>query len=167
VTAKRPVAWSDSEAPGCVDGGMDDLTRQAAEGAPQWLPCVFEKALAMGCATCTASVRGAIAEREAIGCASPSARADCATLAALTRERSAFALRVSPGTALPHAIAVRLQCGGLDGLRGASSPEERDVRRLVAAARAAHGGLADLPWPNIVVAVMLWQGRRPGRRHPP
>ncbi len=145
---------------------MDDLTHQAAEGAPRSLPCVFEKALAMGCAACTTSVRGAIAEREAIRCTSPSARADCATLAALTRERSAFALRVSPGAPLPHAIAVRLQCGGLNGLRSCVSPDERDVRRLVAAAQAAHGGLADLPWPDIIVAVMVWQGRRSSKRHP-
>jgi len=62
---------------------MDELTLQAEEDAPHSLPYVFEEAIAMGCAACTTSVRGAIAEREAIDCASPSARGDCATPAAL------------------------------------------------------------------------------------
>ena len=145
---------------------MDDLTHQAAEGAVHSLPCVFEKALAMGCAACTTSVRGAIAEREAIRCTSlrrvPIARRWRPSRVNDRRSRCVFP-RAAP---LPHAIAVRLQCGGLNGLRSCVSPDERDVRRLVAAAQAAHGGLADLPWPDIIVAVMVWQGRRSSKRHP-
>jgi len=145
---------------------MDEAAFRAARGDANPQPCVFEKALAAGCATCGTSVRRALAERETIGCASPPARANCATLAALTRERAAFALRLPPGAPLPHAIAMRLSCGGLDGLRQCVNPDEGDVHRLVAAAQAKCGSLLDLPWPDIVVAVMAWPGRRPHSGRP-
>ena len=145
---------------------MDESAYRSAESAANPLRCVFEQALAAGCAACATSVRRSLAEREAIGCASPPAHANCELLAALTRERSAFALRLTPGAPMPHAVTLRLQCGGLEGLRRCVNPDEADVHRLVARAQAKHGGLADLPWPDIVVAVMAWRGRRPHLRHP-
>jgi len=145
---------------------VDQSTRESPKGVPYALPCVFQNALAAGCASCSTSVRQMFGEREEIGCGVPGAHADCAALAALTRERSAFALRLAPGASLSHAITMRLQCGGLGGLRRCVRPDEPDVRRLVAAARAAPGGLVDLPWPEIVISVMAWQGRRSGRWRP-
>jgi hypothetical protein len=139
---------------------MDESAYRAARGSANPQPCVFEKALAAGCATCALSVRRALAERETIGCTSPPARSNCTTLAVLTRERSTFALRLPPGAPLPHATTMRLSCGGLAGLRECVGAEERDVHRLVAAAQARYGSLVELPWPDIVVAVMAWQGRR-------
>ena len=139
---------------------MDERAYRDARGAAVPLPCVFEKALAAGCAGCATSVRRALAEREAIGCASPTARTNCATLAALLRERAAFALRLPPAGPLPHAAVMRLACGGLAALRDCAAPEEPDVRRLVASAQARFGSLADLPWPQVVAGVLAWQGRR-------
>lgn len=145
---------------------MDESAYRAARDNANPVPCVFEKALAAGCATCATSVRRALAEREAIGCASPPARANCATLAALTRERATFALRLAPGGQQPHAVALRLACGGLDGLRRCVNPDETDVHRLVAAAQLKYGSLLDLPWPDVVVAVLAWQGRRSHSERP-
>jgi hypothetical protein len=139
---------------------VDESAYRDARGAAVPQPCVFEKAIACGCARCTTSVRRALAEREAIACASPTARTNCATLAALLRERSTFALRLPPTGPLPHAATMRLACGGLGGVRAATDPEEKDVHRLVAAARARFGSLADLPWPQVVAAIVAWQGRR-------
>ena len=139
---------------------MDENAYRDARGAAVPQPCVFEKALASGCAQCATSIRRALAEREAIGCASPTARTNCATLAALLRERATFALRLPPGGPLPHAATMRLACGGLDGLRRCTASGEPDVHRLVAAAQARYGSLADLPWPQVVEAVVAWQGRR-------
>lgn len=139
---------------------MDEHAYRDARAAAVPQSCVFEKALAAGCARCATSVRRALAEREAIGCASPTARTNCATLAALLRERATFALRLPPTGPLPHAAAMRLACGGLAALRGCAGPEETDVHRAVAAAQARFGSLADLPWPKVVAGVVAWQGRR-------
>jgi hypothetical protein len=145
---------------------MDESAYRAARGNANPQPCVFEKALAAGYATCALSVRRALAERETIGCTSPPAQANCTTLAALTRERSTFALRLPPGAPLPHATTMRLLCGGLSGLRQCVNADEPDVARLVAAARAKYGSLVELPWPDMVVAVMAWHGRRPHSGRP-
>jgi hypothetical protein len=139
---------------------VDEHAYRDARAAAVPAPCVFEKALAAGCASCATSVRRALAEREAIGCASPTARTNCATLAALLRERAAFALRLAAAGPLPHAAAMRLACGGLAALRQCAAPEETDVHRAVASAQARFGSLADLPWPQVVAGIVAWQGRR-------
>ena len=110
------------------------------------------------CATCELSVHHALAERDAIGCASPTARINCATVAELLRERAAFALKLAPDAPLTHAIAMKLQCGGLKGIVAAGG--DADVHRALAAAQARHGSLSDLPWGQLVAAVIAWQSRR-------
>ena len=109
-------------------------------------------------------MRHALAEREAIACASPVARTNCATLLALLRERAAFALKLPPDAPLPHAVTMKLQCGGLAGLRRSSMPAMPTCIALVVAARERHGSLADLPWPDVVAAVVAWQGAGAGTR---
>jgi len=139
---------------------MDESAYRAARDSANPQPCVYEKALAAGCATCATSVRRALAERETIACTSPTARTNCETMAALTRERAAFALRLAPGAPHTHAVTMRLACGGLKGLRRCVDPDEPDVHRLVTGAQAKYGSLLDLPWPDVIVEVMAWQGRR-------
>jgi hypothetical protein len=144
---------------------MDEFAYRAARDAAAPLSCVFEKALLAGCVNCGMAVRRALAEREAMACTSPIARGNCATLQAIVRERSTFALRLPATSApLPHATAMKLQCGGLAGLRAAVAAEEADVHALVVAAQRRFGSLSDLPWQDIVRAVTAWQGRR---RHRP
>ncbi len=139
---------------------MDEAAFRAMRSAANPQPCVFEKALLARCAGCELAVRRALAEREAIACPSPIARSNCDTLLGMVRERSAFALKRPPGAPLPHALTMKLQCGGLRGLQQAVDVEESDVHRLVVAARERYDGLAHLPWPEIVAAVLAWQGRR-------
>lgn len=139
---------------------MDESAFRAMRGAANPQPCVFEKALLARCAGCELAIRRALAEREAIACSSPVARTNCDTLLAMLRERSAFALKRPPGAPLPHALTMKLQCGGWRGLQQAVDVEESDVHRLVVAARERHDGLAHLPWPEIVASVLAWQGRR-------
>jgi len=141
---------------------VDESAFRAARGAIDRLPCVFEKALLARCADCGLAARHALAEREAIGCGSPIARANCTTLLGMLRERCAFALKLAPRNGpVPHAVAMRLQCGGLRALaRAMDEYDVRDVHALVAAAGDRHGALSDLPWPGIVAAVAAWEGRR-------
>ncbi len=142
---------------------MDEAAFRAAQRAANPRPCVFEKALLAGCAACEASARHALAEREGLACTSPVARTNCETLLALLRERCAFALKLAPEAAPPHALLLKLQCGGLAGLGQVVGSGDTDVHRLVSAAHDRHGSLTRLPWPAIVAAVQAWQGRR---RHP-
>lgn len=145
---------------------MDESAFRAVRGAIDRQPCVFEKALLSRCADCGLAARRALAEREAIGCGSTVARANCATLLGMLRERCAFALKSGRRDGpLPHALSMRLQCGGLGALaRALDAGDARDVHALVAAAGDRYGALSDLPWPGIVAGVAAWQGRR--RREP-
>jgi hypothetical protein len=123
--------------------------------------CVFAKALLARAAVCELAERHAVAERDRLECTSPVARTNCGTLAALLHERARFALRLpSPGHPLVHAHALRLQCGGLAGIRQALAISEADVHRMVGAAHERHGSLTALPWDAIVAAIQAWQPRR-------
>ncbi len=141
---------------------MDESAFRAARGAIDRQPCIFEKALLARCADCGLAARHAFAEREAIGCRSPVARANCATMMGLLRERCTFALKIGRREGpLPHALAIRLQCGGLGALAHVLEADAtHDVHALVSAAGKRYGALSDLPWPGIVAAVAAWQGRR-------
>lgn len=149
--------WSATNSSRAVDEAAYRTTRTAVAGHP----CVFARALLARHADCTLADRHALAEREAVGCRSPVARTNCATLFAMLRERSAFTLKGGHGDGpLPHALAMRLQCGGLAGLAqvvGAAGTD--DVHALVAAAQARYGALDGLPWPGVVATVAAWHGR--------
>jgi hypothetical protein len=146
---------------------MDETAYRSARGEINRLPCVFEKALLARCAVCQLAEHHALAERETIACTSPVARAECGQLAGLLREKSAFALRLaSTQRILPHAMMMKIQCGGLEGLRevlDADAPAP-DVHRLVLLAREKHGELAALPFSEVVKGVAAFQLRK--RRQP-
>lgn len=142
---------------------MDETSYRATASEINRLPCVFEKALFAQCAACELARRHSIAERESVACASPVARAACGTLYGLLREKSAVALRVrETARILPHAMVMKIQCGGLEGLKQALDPEAHapDVHRLVRAAGERYGSLDALPFSEIVKGVAAWQGRR-------
>jgi hypothetical protein len=140
---------------------MDEVQFHGRRTALGGAPCVFEKALLAGCARCALARRHALAEREVVTCTLAAAGADCATLSALLRERSRFALKLPVSSApAPHAVAMKLQCGGLAGLQRALAATGADVHCLVTAAKERWGSLPDLPWQHIVRSVGAWQGRR-------
>lgn len=142
---------------------MDDDAFRAARDDINRLPCIFEKALLSASAVCELSAARALAERETIACTSPVARVDCGQLAALLREKSAFALRLTDTQGiLPHAMLMRIQCGGLQGLRQLLDPAAPvpQVRPLVLMARERYGELAALPFSEVVKGVAAFQLRR-------
>jgi hypothetical protein len=82
---------------------------------------------------------------------------------ALLRDKSAFALGLTDTQhVLPHAMVMKIQCGGLDGLKTLLDAEAvaPDVRRLVRLAQECYGDLAALPFSEVVQGVAKWQGRR-------
>lgn len=135
-------------------------------------PCAFEKALLARCCACSLAQRQNIAEREAVACVAPAAQEQCAALRALLRQKAAFALKVTQAQArLPHALEMKLQCGGLQGVQLATDPEGGsgqagagpavdDVHALVRASAEKFGGLANLPYSAIVQSVAAYQIRR-------
>ncbi len=133
---------------------MDEINR---------LPCVFDKALLAQDAVCELARRHTVGERETIACASPVARSACGTLYGLLREKSAFALRLTETRRiLPHAMVMKIQCGGLRGLKQVVAPDAHaaDVHRLVREASERYGSLDALPFSEIVKGVAAWQGRK-------
>ena len=121
-------------------------------------PCVFAPALLAHCAVCELA-RHRDAE---VACADPVARAACATLHGLLRDKCAFALhrKAEPG-ALTRAQSLALQCGGLAGLKQALAPAAHaaDVHKLVRSANERHGSLDALPFAAIVQGVAAWSPR--------
>lgn len=130
------------------------------------LPCVFERALLARHAVCDLAQSHQIAERETVACSQPSAHAACARLAGLLREKSGFALHLTATQRiLPHAMMMKIECGGLDGLKALLDANAlvANVRRLVRLAEERHGELDELPFSEIVQGVAAW---KPRRRHP-
>ena len=127
------------------------------------LPCVFERALQAQCAACELARRHTAGELESIACASPLARTACGTLYGLLRAKSAFALGIREARRiLPHAMVMKIQCGGLLGLKQAIDPAAHapDVHRLVRAASDGYGSLEALPFSEIIKGVSAYQGRK-------
>ncbi len=123
--------------------------------------CVFAKALLARSAACALATRRSVAERTLVECSSPVARTNCGTLAALLHERARFALRLPPpGRPLMHMQALRLQCGGLAGLRQVLGSPDLDVHGLVGLTHQCHGSLTNLPWQALVEHLAAWQAPR-------
>lgn len=135
------------------------LTRQQINP----LPCVFEKALLCQAAVCEAARRLSLAEREVVACSKPLIRAACGNLLQLLRANASFALKVRDARRiLPHAMMMKIQCGGLAGLKELLDEEAYapDVLRLIRLAQAEFGALEDLPFSRIVQGIARWQMRR-------
>ena len=142
---------------------MDEIAFRNARGEINRRPCIFERALLARHAVCDLAASHQIAERESIACSQPAAHADCAQMAELLREKSSFALRLTATQRiLPHAMVMKIQCGGLDGLRALLDPAAPapDVRRLVRLAREGYGDFGELPFSQVVQGVAAWKPRR-------
>lgn len=141
---------------------MDGIKPPPAEEVNR-LPCVFGKALLAQTAACELARRHSVGESESLVCTSPVARSACGTLYGLLREKSAFALHLkATNRILPHAMVMKIQCGGLEGVRQVVSPDAHapDVHRLVRAATERYGSLDALPFSEVVKGVAAFQLRR-------
>lgn len=148
---------------------MDENEFKAAYRHYSDNPCVFAKALLARCAGCTQAQKVNLAEREVVTCQSATARRQCLELLPLLRSKALFALRLTHVAGpLPHGKEMKVQCGGLLGLRAAQAPSAAgpvtDVYSLITAAAAANDGdLTSLPYGEIVKAVVNYQPRKRGQ----
>ena len=145
---------------------VDEIAFRHTREAINRLPCVFERALLARHAVCELALGHQIAERESIACTQAAAHRACTQMSELLREKSSFALHLAANRRiLPRAMAMKIQCGGLDGLKALLDADALvpNVRRLVRLAGERYGELDALPFSEIVQGVAAWKARR---RHP-
>lgn len=132
--------------------------------------CAFEKAVLTRRFGCSKLAKINIGDREAASCTDPEAQQDCMALLDLLRTNAAFVLKITHVSgSLPHAKEIRVQCGGLKGLTAAMyHPDDlgsgvRDIYGLIKDAHQLFGDLEQLPFPEIIRSISLFQGRKRGR----
>lgn len=131
--------------------------------------CEFEKALTNNKARCSCARHFWLADREGYACRSAESSARCRELLEYLREKSRFILKLQQtGDKLPHNMEIRVQAGGLNGIRAlfaAASPDTiEDVRGLVERAQAEYGSLENLPYTRIMPAINAYRGRKNKKR---
>ena len=133
--------------------------------------CAFEKSVLTNECRCRCAERFCIAEREGVHCRSEPGQARCLRWLELLRDQARFALRTEEDRRmLPHGKAIRLQVGGMRGLKSVLDGREaenaviEDVDGLLAEAEARFGVLEKLPFSAIMRAVAAYQVRKRSRR---
>ncbi len=131
--------------------------------------CEFEKALTNNEARCTCSRHFWLADREGYACKASESSAKCRELLKYLRDNSRFILKLQQtGDQLPHNMEIRVQAGGLNGLRLLVTDQQQqkiqDIHGLVEQAQAEFGSLEQLPYNLIVQSISSYQGRKSRKR---
>jgi len=127
--------------------------------------CVFEKALTNNHARCACARHFWLADREGYACKSGDAAQKCGELLDILREKSRFVLKIQQaGGPLPHNMELRVQAGGLQGLRAyfadGSTGRIADVNALVQRAFSRFSDFRSLPFEEIMQSVARFSGRK-------
>lgn len=131
--------------------------------------CVFEKALTNNQCKCRFSQHFWLADREGYACKSQENAGYCSDFLKKLRENSKFLLKVrSIGEQLPHNMEIRVQVGGLRGLRTVLGSDEKDaliedIRGLIEQAELQYENLDVLPYNEIVQSIASFKGRKRGK----
>jgi hypothetical protein len=134
---------------------MSATLSRSARGEINRLPCVFAVALKQRCAVCSLAQQDA----EQLLCTQPLARAACAALHGSLRDKSRFVLGLRADPRSTRATAgdeLRLQCGGLVGLRNVldQSAMSVDVQRLLE--RLQERNVDHVPWEPVLRTIGEW-----------
>jgi len=123
--------------------------------------CPYKKALLACDWTCANAQREVPAVAASIGCRDAGAAQRCSRLLDLTEEQARFTLgRADAVSPLSHGQLMKLQCGGLEGLRQLDpAAAARGVDALAGAVVAHYGSLVELPFDLIVRAVSAFRLR--------
>jgi hypothetical protein len=133
--------------------------------------CAYEKSILTNRCDCSQAERFCIAEREGVHCRSDAGQGRCLALLEFLRHQARFALKAAEGrSAMPHGKAMKVQVGGLRGLRavlepGAAIPERiDDVDGTIRDALGRFGSLDALPLQPIIQQIAAYRGRVRRRR---
>jgi hypothetical protein len=150
---------------------MDQDAFRATYKEVNQLFCAFEKSVLTNQCTCSQAEKFCIAEREGVRCAQASAQARCIRVLALLREQAKFALRgTTDAPRLPHGKAMRIQVGGMRGIRDLLDPGSPantaidDVDSLLARAEQQFGALERLPFSRIMPQIAAYHSKHRARR---
>lgn len=133
--------------------------------------CVFEKSILSRQTMCEHAHRFCLADREGVACQDDGAQLLCQRLLEHLRNNALFALKLTQlDGPLPHAKEVKVQTGGLLGLRAIIQPDtpaaERidNISALIQAATHLSQDLSDLPYEQIARSIGQFEGRNRRRR---
>ncbi len=145
---------------------MDEYAYRSTFNDLNQYPCPFAKAILTSRYACEKFQRINLAEREAAACTSPQAHAICEQLLELLYLKVRFAIGiVDLAQPIPHAKAMRTQCGGMIGLREllkvqySEFYEVDNIYALVQIAIENYESLDKLPFADIVNHVRQYKVR--------
>jgi len=131
--------------------------------------CVFEKALTNNQCKCRLSQHFWLADREGYSCESLEISEYCRHILEKLRKNSRFLLKMHEvAKPLPHNMDIRVQVGGLRGLRAILGSDEKDakitdIRALIEQAMQQYENVDALPYSEIVQSIASFQTRRHGK----
>jgi hypothetical protein len=144
-----------------VSGYNEDAYRDARESTIA-IKCPFERALLAKCSNCSLAKRLLLAEREAISCTEEAANAECKAFHQALHVNARFALQMDPAAPWPFGKEIRAQCGGVLGLKVVldDGSDMADIHGLLAEGIARFGGVEQLPYSEIMRAVVHYEPRK-------
>ena len=146
---------------------MDEKQFKATYSEVNGLPCAFAKAILTRCCRCERSQRLYIAEREAVACKSPGAHQQCTEVLEAFRRKALFALRMTHlEEKLPHGKEIKVQCGGVLGLKSALNPDgedQPDIHATIERSMRVYGEINAFPYTEIVKHITTYKARK-GRK---
>ncbi|VAX09837.1 hypothetical protein MNBD_GAMMA25-1296 [hydrothermal vent metagenome] len=129
--------------------------------------CVFEKTINARRASCSCAKRFNLADREGVACESASGYEHCLELLEQLRKNSSFALHVAHiDGPLPHSNELKVQAGGLLGLKEVTQKENPavtntdDIHALLNVAKQQFKQIENFPYTEIVKSINNFKGRQ-------
>jgi len=129
--------------------------------------CIFEKSINARRCACSKSKRFLLAGREGVSCDCAEDLQLCTEVLDEIRNKARFSLQLTQihGT-LPHNKEIRVQVGGMQGLRDATIEDNSgrlnvdDISVVIKAAINKFGNIESLPYSEIIKSVAACEGRR-------
>ena len=132
--------------------------------------CLFEKSILSRKTMCEHAHRFCLADREGVACNNQPAFKQCKVLLNQLRNNARFALKQTHvDEPLPHAKEVKIQTGGLLGLRSIVEGENRqeqsieNIFALIQKAITKYGELDSLPYDEITRQIVQFKGKTRSR----
>ena len=129
--------------------------------------CPYEKSILHNHCQCRMGVRFYLADRQGIGCKNTQAQKPCNDYINYLKMNAKFALKMhSASELLPHNKSIKIQVGGLKGLKLLIHPDEdtdeiEDVHQLITDAMEKYKNVEDIPLQEIIRCIAEFNGRKP------
>lgn len=146
---------------------MEEDEYRSAYARINQLRCIFEKSINARRCACSKSKRFLLAGREGVGCDCADNLQLCTKVLDEIRSKARFSLQLTQiHGVLPHNKEIRVQVGGMQGLRDATLEDNSgklnvdDISVVINTAIDRFGNVESLPYSEIVKSVAACEGRR-------